>query len=191
MPFSLFHARVVSRGHQSSGERDFIAYRMRLSSSVPLAPRCLPHPPPHRLLPVSPDGRDCPGSSAGIFGCNAGMETHAARTSDSYVDVNGFKVFGNGAVVAPGTSSTPHSRRGGSLPLSLCVMLAGTPLSAGEVLPAPTARSSSVRATAAARSPHGVGGEQGCLWTTSQREPARCRRCAGDGKACGEDWPCV
>jgi hypothetical protein len=43
-----------------------------------------------------------PGAAAGIFGCNSGRETHAARTSSSYVDINGYEVFGDGSVLAPG-----------------------------------------------------------------------------------------
>eukprot|EP00283_Hemiselmis_rufescens_P004565 CAMPEP_0173418720 /NCGR_PEP_ID=MMETSP1357-20121228/796_1 /TAXON_ID=77926 /ORGANISM="Hemiselmis rufescens, Strain PCC563" /LENGTH=67 /DNA_ID=CAMNT_0014381259 /DNA_START=25 /DNA_END=228 /DNA_ORIENTATION=- len=45
-------------------------------------------------------------SAAGIFGCNNGRQTHAAHTSTSYVDINGFKVFGNGAVARPGDDQT-------------------------------------------------------------------------------------
>mmetsp|Transcript_20706 Transcript_20706/g.42077 ORF Transcript_20706/g.42077 Transcript_20706/m.42077 type:complete len:125 (+) Transcript_20706:289-663(+) len=41
-------------------------------------------------------------SAAGIFGCNSGRDTHAAATSSHYVDINGWKVLGNGSVIAPG-----------------------------------------------------------------------------------------
>jgi hypothetical protein len=41
-------------------------------------------------------------AAAGIFGCNAGRDTHAAATSNLYVDINGYKVLGNGSVIAPG-----------------------------------------------------------------------------------------
>ena len=43
-----------------------------------------------------------PCAVAGIFGCNAGAMTHAARGGAGYVNINGYKVMPDGSVEAPG-----------------------------------------------------------------------------------------
>lgn len=43
-----------------------------------------------------------PCAVAGIFGCNAGAMTHAARNGAGYVNINGYKVMPDGSVQAPG-----------------------------------------------------------------------------------------
>lgn len=73
-----------------------------------LCPQTPPPFLPSLLFPTSHQPLSRAGSAAGIFGCNTGMETHAATTSSQYVDVNGFKVFGNGSVMAPGEPSPNH-----------------------------------------------------------------------------------
>jgi len=43
-----------------------------------------------------------PCAVAGIFGCNAGSMTHAARSGAGYVNINGYHVMPDGSVEAPG-----------------------------------------------------------------------------------------